>query len=186
MEETMNFEHTIAVLENFAEELAEVYMNKLVAHDHYASGELWKSVKPLPIVVVGGRVTVQLEMAWYWKIIEEGLKPSGFYKNPGNFGGVFKGIMNWLSVKPTLPTHNYNNKLPNGSKPKTRDDELKPIAAAIAHSILKKGTRGTHLLRESVEETVASFEEAIREAISQDVDNNLNVALGYFTGNLIA
>lgn len=184
MEETINFENTIKVLEDFAEEVAESYKNKLVAHDHYATGNLWRSVKPLPIVAVGSRVTVYLEMEWYWKIIEEGLKPNGFYKNPGSFGGVFKGLLKWLSVKPTLPTHSYNDKLPNGTKLKNNDDALKPIAAAMAHSILKHGTKGTHLLRESVEETRASFESAIQEALNLDIDNNLNIAMGYFTGSL--
>lgn len=182
--EDLTFENTIAVLEQFAEEVAESYKNKLVAHDHYASGNLWRSVAVKPITYENGRINVQLEMEWYWKIIEEGLKPTGFYKNPGSFAGVFSGLLKWLKVKPTLPTHSYSDKLPNGKKLEKKDDSLKPIAAAMAHSLLKKGTKGTHLLRESVEETRAAFEDAIQEALDMDVNVNLNIAMGYFTGGL--
>ena len=186
MEQEIRFENTTRVLEEFAEEVAESYRNKLVAHDHYASGNLWRSVHTKPIIVNNGRITVELEMAWYWKIIEEGLKPAGFYKNPGNFSGVFAGLLNWLKVKPTLPTHSYDDKLPNGTKLKPVDSEqqLKSMAAAMAHSLIKKGTEGTHLLRESVEETRSAFESAIVDALNQDIEDGLNIAMGWLTGGL--
>ena len=169
----IEWNNTIKVLEDFAEEIAESYKNKLVAHDHYASGELWKSVKPLPLRVEGSSITVELQMEWYWKIIERGLKPNGFYKNPGSFKGVFRGIMNWLTVKPTLPTHVYDGKLPNGHT-LSEDDNVrtKQLAAAISHSILKHGTKGTHCLADTVSETMSNFNARLEEAISKDVDAN--------------
>ena len=185
MEQTLTFENTIKVLEEFAEEVVESYKNKLVAHDHYASGKLWESVMALPIKVEGSRITVELQMNWYWKIIEEGLRPDGKYKNPGSFKGVFRGIMNWLTVKPTLPSHDYSGKLPNGHT-LSNDDKTrtKQLAAMISKSILKHGTKGTHLLADTVQETRANLEAKVVEALNKDISNGLNIAMGYFTGGV--
>lgn len=179
------FTNTLKVLEDFQIAVKEAYRNKLVAKDHYASGSLWQSVNEVPIIVETSRITVQLQMNWYWKIIEEGLKPKGKYKNPGSFPGLFSGLLKWVTVKPTLPLHDYSGKLPNGSK--ARDDkqaQRKAFAAAAAHNILKYGTTASHCLAETVEETKANFEALIAEAISKDIDDGLYKAMGYFTGSL--
>ena len=183
METELKFENTLMVLQDFQKAVRDAYKQNLQSAGHYASGSLWRSVKDVPIIVDGGTIRVELQMNWYWKIIEEGLKPNGKYKNPGNFSGLFKGLLSWVKVKKGLPLGNVY-KIPKNKKvPNLRERQEKAFAAAAAHNKLKYGTRASHCLADTVEQTKANFENLIREAISMDIQEGLNVAMGYFTGN---
>lgn len=185
MEQEITFENTRMVLEAFALELVERYKGNIISKGHRASGDLIRSIGFDPeddIVVNNGRVIVTLNLNWYWKILEEGLKPDGLYKNPGNFSGLFKAILNWVEIK-KLPARTYSGKLP-GKHTLSKDTKTrnKQLAAMISHKILREGTTPTHLLSDSIQQTRSKFNELISEALMKDIDENLDVAMGYFTG----
>lgn len=146
--ETLKYENLIRVLNEYGQELVNLYKNKLATNNVNASGDLSNSVKYL-LKNKNNIYEIDLELADYWKYVENGRKA-------GKFPPISK-IENWVKVKPILPTA-YQGKLPTE----------KQLAYLIARKIARKGIQPRPLLADSIEELNRIYFDKIEEALSID------------------
>lgn len=152
--ETLKYENLIRVLNEYGQELVNLYKNKLAANNVNASGELSNSVKYL-LKNKNSIFEIDLELADYWKYVEDGRKA-------GKFPPISK-IENWIKVKQILPTA-YQGKLPS----------VKQLAYLIARKIARKGIKPRPLLANSVDELNRIYFSKIEEALSIDLQKEFD------------
>ena len=146
--ELLNFENLRQTLEEYGQEVRNLYQDKLITHDRVASGELLNSVE-FEVEGDGKRWEVSLNVAKYWKYVENDTRP--------HWPPVNK-ILEWIRVKPVLPRPDKNGKLPTPEG----------LAFLIARKISRVGTKGTHDLEDSIEEINERYREKIVYAIAKD------------------
>lgn len=152
--ETLKYENLIRVLNEYGQELVNLYKNKLAANNVNASGDLSNSVKYL-LKNKNNIYEIDLELADYWKYVENGRKA-------GKFPPISK-IENWVKVKHILPTA-YRGKLPTE----------KQLAYLIARKIARKGIQPRPLLANSIEELNRIYFDKIEEALSIDLQKEFD------------
>lgn len=100
--------------------------NNLVKYDFVASGNLYQSIKALPVKKKNGILTARIEIADYWEKLENGTPPKGFSKEKRK--ELQPRILEWINTKESLLA------IANDEK------EKKSLSYAIATNILKNGT----------------------------------------------
>jgi len=146
----ISFNHTIEALRQYADTLRQRYQNKLTEDDHVASGNLLRSVEYR--VNAGSKsIEINLNLEDYWKYVESGTKPQS-------------AILQWIKVKPVIPSRTYNGKLPTQEQ----------LAFLIARKISEKGTEGTNDLEQSRDELDGTLDEILEQSITQDVNECLD------------
>lgn len=146
--ELLSFENLRQTLEEYGQEVRNLYQDKLITHDRIASGELLNSVE-FQVEGDGQRWEVSLNVAEYWKYVENDTRP--------HWPPVNK-ILEWIRAKPVLPRPDKNGKLPTPEG----------LAFLIARKISRAGTKGTHDLEESIEEINERYRDKIALAIAKD------------------
>lgn len=150
----ISFNHTIEALRQYADTLRQRYQNKLTEDDHVASGNLLRSVEYR--VDAGSKsIEISLNLEDYWKYVESGTKP--------HFPPI-SAILQWIKVKPVIPSRTYNGKLPTQEQ----------LAFLIARKISEKGTEGTNDLEQSRDELDGALDEILEQSITQDVNECLD------------
>lgn len=146
--ELLSFENLRQTLEEYGQEVRNLYQDKLITHDRIATGELLNSVE-FQVEGDGQRWEVSLNVAEYWKYVENDTRP--------HWPPVNK-ILEWIRAKPVLPRPDKNGKLPTPEG----------LAFLIARKISRAGTKGTHDLEESIEEINERYRDKIALAIAKD------------------
>lgn len=100
---------------------------------------------------------VSISLEDYWKWVENGTEPHW---------APIKPLKEWVLVKPVIPEVR-NGKLPT----------VDQLAYAVQWKIHEEGTQPQKFFWNSVEEAVADFETAVGEAISEDIDRNVDTML---------
>lgn len=156
-DELIQFPHLQKALEECIIELRNAYQDNLIDSDRIASGGLLNSVE---IVTTFGNqyFAVGLKLADYWKYVEYDTKPH--FPPPS-------AILDWIKVKPILPTPDKNGKLPTPEQ----------LAFLIGRKIAKVGTKGSHDLKKAEDQLRDMVEEKIEKALDEDV----NVWIGMAT-----
>lgn len=113
----MQFKNVISVLNDFGKLLVEEYKDNLILNDVNASDNLYNSVKYM-LDVGSKKFEVKLELADYWKYVENGRKP-------GKWPPI-SAIEKWIEIKPVLP------------RPITLKNPKESMIYAIRNSIIKK------------------------------------------------
>lgn len=146
----ISFDNLLRVLNEYRQMVVSLYRDKLIENDHVASHALIDNINY--IIKKGDKeVEVDLRLRDYWKYVENDTKP--------HFPPI-NTILEWVKVKPVLPSKTYDGKLPT----------QKQLAFLIARKIDEKGTKGSHDLQQTVQEVNAMFEQRIGEAITQDLN----------------
>lgn len=147
----ISFDNLLRVLNEYRQMVVSLYRDKLIDDDHVASHALIDNINY--IIKKGDKeVEVDLRLRDYWKYVENDTKP--------HFPPI-NAILEWVKVKPVLPSKTYDGKLPT----------QKQLAFLIARKIDEKGTKGSHDLQQTVQEVNAMFEQRIGEAITQDLND---------------
>jgi hypothetical protein len=154
MAELISFENLQRVLAEYGEAIRNEYYNNLVDSDRWASGNLLNSIE-FEVIRDGNTFKVNLNLAHYWKYLEEGTKP--------HFPPV-SAIQKWVEIKPVLPRPMSNGKLPTS----------KQLAFLIARKISVEGTEGSHDLQKSSQTISEQYREKIIEAFTQDVQDAMD------------
>lgn len=94
--------------------------------DFNASGNLYQSIKALPVKKRNGILTARIVIADYWEGLEKGTPPKGF--SVENFKNLQPRILQWIRDKETL------------SAIANTDWRRRAFSYLITRSILKKGT----------------------------------------------
>lgn len=158
------WENLSAVLEEYANELRNLYQDILITEGKIATGDLLNNVDYI-IEKNDQQIEVSLKLEDYWKYVEYG-------REPGKFPPPDK-IKEWIKVKPILPRQ-VNGKLPTPEQ----------LSFLIGRKIAHEGIEATNALAHTIKEINYQFEKRIEEAITKDVEGMLDVIFSqYFSGS---
>ena len=149
------WEKTYEVLKEYAIELRNTLQDSYITDDRIATGDLLNSVEYI-IEKDDRQIEVSLQLEEWWKYVEEGTKP--------HFPPPY-AMLNYIKAKPILPKPDRNGKLPTPNQ----------LAYLIGRKISEVGTTGTHNVRDTVRLMNERYEEKIGQAISEDINNELDV-----------
>lgn len=150
----MEFKNVVQFLNDFGKELADKYQRKIVNDDAVSSGKLLNSIK----YIFNNNNTsfeISMEMAEYWKYVENGRKS-------GKFPPI-SAIREWVKVKPVIPRP-YNGKLPTENQ----------LAFLIARSISKNGIRPKPIFNDTLDDAMNYFENGLEDAFTKDVEAEMD------------
>lgn len=148
----IEFKNLTNALKEYADAIRDQYKDNLERDNRRATGNLITSINS-KIVVNGTTYEIDLQLADYWKYVEWDTKP---HIPPYN------KILEWVKVKPVLPTPMKNGKLPTEEQ----------LAWMITDKIRREGTKGTHDLEDALVEV--DYETIIEEALDRDVLESLD------------
>ena len=151
------FPNLIKVLNDYGKGLVENYKSALAAEGVNASGELGNSMKYIIDSSTKGRLEVNLQLAHYWKYIENGRKA-------GKWPPI-SAIEKWIDVKPVLKRPMKNGQLPT----------TKQLAYLIARKIGLEGYKGKGILQDRINNANTAFWDDIEEAIAKDLGIQVEV-----------
>lgn len=173
--ELINLENVMQTLQEYAQEVRNLYQDNLIKKDKIASGDLLNSVE-YQIIRNGQTYLVQLRLADYWKYVERGVRgkenPGSPYDNPG--WKAYPFILKWIDVKPVLP-----RPLENGDLPTQRQ-----LAAMITHSIEEKGIKATNALGDAIQEVNQRYKDKLVIALHKDMEVLMKVLVGTIQGSV--
>lgn len=138
----------VAILEDLAKDIRENYKEHLELHDRIASGGLLRSIST-EVEVQGTTYIVWLNLADYWKYVEEDTKPHWPPKD---------AIDKWIFVKPVIPRPDGQGRIPTPEQ----------LSFLIRRKISEDGTTGTHDLRDTENAVIPMYEERLLEALERD------------------
>lgn len=179
----IKLDNTIAVLQQFADEVVEAYKQGLTEYNAITQGHhfLYDSVSSNEPVVNGNHITVSINLAEYWKYIEQGRQAYGdnwrghrppisaitqwIEWKPISVSSTSRGIAGYAALTPDLSHLSVN----------TSTDGL---AYAIATNIAKRGIPAKPILRNSVEHSLIAFKTRLQEALAEDMSDNSSVLVG--------
>lgn len=159
-QELFNPTELMGVLQDLARDVKDNYKEHLELHGRRASGTLLDSIYT-QVEVRGSRYIVWINMADYWKFVEEDTKPHW---------PPLDAILSWIRVKPIIPRPDANGKIPT---PAT-------LAFLIGRAMAGKspnqancknpqgGTTGTHDLRDTERAVIPMYVERLQEALHRD------------------
>ena len=151
------WEKTYEVLKEYAIELRNTLQDSYITDDRIATGDLLNSVEYI-IEKDDRQIEVSLQLEEWWKYVEEDTKPH--FPPPD-------AMLNYIKAKPVLPKPDRNGKLPTPNQ----------LAYLIGRKISEVGTTGTHNVRDTVRLMNERYEEKIGQAISEDINNELDVII---------
>lgn len=179
--QTLKYEKTKAVLEEFAQAVCEAYKDGLQGYDALASRKLFQSVTINTVDTDGGMLKVSINLMDYWKFVEAGRKAYGAdYKN---HLPPISAIEDWIEWKHIIPGETTRG-VPSYAALTPNLDTLdaaktnNSLAWAIATNIAKRGIEAKPILAESVEKTLENFRKRIAEALAEDVGGSFQVIVG--------
>lgn len=173
--ELLNFDNLMATLEEYAQEVRNLYQDKLIEGDRISSGKLLNSIE-YQVTQGENEYVVSLSLEEYWKYLEYGVSGKDNTSSPfGNPGWkAYPHILEWIKVKPVLPRPDRNGKLPS----------QKSLAYLITRSIVQNGTQPGGELKDTLEEVNARYKDKIIIAIRKDTENLLKVMVGGIQGSV--
>lgn len=149
------WEKTYEVLKDYAIELRNTLQDSYITDDRIATGDLLNSVEYI-IEKDDRQIEVSLQLEEWWKYVEYDTKPH--FPPPD-------AMLKYVKAKPVLPKQDKNGKLPTPNQ----------LAYLIGRKISEVGTTGTHNVRDTVRLINERYEEKIGQAISEDINNELDV-----------
>ena len=142
----MEFKNVVQFLNDFGKELADKYKRKLVNDDAVASGKLLNSIKYI-FKKNNTSFEISMEMAEYWKYVENGRKSGAFKK--------IKDTSKLVSVKKVIPRPN-KGKLPT------------------ANNLVGKGIKPRPFFNDSIDELMQYLEDGLEAAFTKDVEAEMD------------
>lgn len=139
--------NTLRILQELAQDVEQNYKEHLEQHGRIASGDLMRSIST-EIEVRGTTYIVWLNLADYWKYVEEDTRPHWPPK---------AAIDRWIFIKPVLP------------RPDVKPPTPQQLSFLIRRKIALEGTKGSHDLRDTENAVLPMYEERILEALERDV-----------------
>ena len=153
-----DFKHTMKALNDFGNFIVTNYKRQLEA-EQMNNGELYKTISYSVSTVNSGWV-ISVSLADYWKYIENGRRAGA--KMP-----PVSAIENWINVKQIIP---HSMTLKSG---KTVVPTIPQLSFLIARSIGQRGIPPKPLFKNSFEAAKQQFIQVIKDAITQDIKENL-------------
>lgn len=156
----LEWTHLREVLERYGETARELYRQNLTESGRPTTQNSLINSLRTEVVVGETSIAVDLSLLDYYKYIEHGTRPHWAPIAP---------LKEWVSVKPLLPRPLANGKLPTPTQ----------MAYMVQHKIAKEGTVGKNDLGRALEETWARMAQDISDAITLDIEAELDYVLSY-------
>lgn len=153
-----DLKHTMKALNDFGDFIITNYKRQLEA-EQMNNGELYKTISYSVSTVNSGWV-ISVSLADYWKYIENGRRAGA--KMP-----PVSAIENWIKVKQIIP---HSMTLKSG---KMVIPTIPQLSFLIARSIGRRGIPPKPLFKKSFEAAKKQFIQVIKDAITQDIKENL-------------
>ena len=147
MNELLDTAELEAVLQELGEDVRQGYMDELLQHDRKATGTLLDSVTAI-VDVQGDVYEVKLQLADYWKYVEEGSAPHWPPR---------KAILDWIKAKPVIPRPDSKGRIPSQES----------LAFLISRKIARVGTEGSHDLQKTLDAIMPVWDEKLRLALAR-------------------
>lgn len=147
MNELLDTAELEAVLQELGEDVRQGYMDELLQHDRKATGTLLDSVTAI-VDVQGDVYEVKLQLADYWKYVEEGSAPHWPPR---------KAILDWIKAKPVIPRPDSKGRIPSPES----------LAFLISRKIARVGTEGSHDLQKTLDAIMPVWDEKLRLALAR-------------------
>lgn len=151
------FPHTLEALNEYGQAVRDRYREKLTANNRPTRRDTLRSTAEYIVDVNGMTFAVSLDLASYWKYVEENTRPHWPPRD---------AIVDWIMVKPVIPS--------GGG---TRVPTVESLAFLIGRKISRDGTIGTHDLEHATAELSASWEMRIDYAINFDLAENFDLII---------
>lgn len=148
------------VLNDFSIELQREYTNELVFKDKLSSRNLLESVEVVTIEKDNTHYQVVFRALDYWKYIEEGSVYTT--KKP-----PFQAILNWVRMKPIIPTPNKKGYVPTE----------KGLTYLIREHIFKYGIKPQPILENTVGSLFDEYKPLFIEAIKKDMTKTITLTI---------
>lgn len=162
MAEIFGTPHLTQVLEELGREVAEQYKNNLRESGHATRPDHLINSITTAVVVDDKAYRVTMQLNDYWKYLENGTAPHW---------PPMDAIRSWIQYKPVLPRPGKDGRIPSPNQLAFLIGRamagLSPNQANLKNP--HGGTTGTHDFEEARDETVARWEQRIREALVEDV-----------------
>ena len=152
------FKHTIQAIDEFGRLIVDNYKAELEACG-YQDGQLYRTLNYSVSTGTGGWV-ISVSLEQYWKYIEAGRRAGA--KMP-----PLDVIEKWINVRHIIP---HSMTLKSG---KTVIPSVKQLSFLIARSIGRRGIAPKPLFQNSFEAAKKQFIQVIKDAITQDIKENL-------------
>lgn len=173
---TLNWANTARVLENFAEAFIVAYRDNLGSRNINASHKLADSLD-YEVHIGDSVLSVDISLLDYWKYIEYGRRPNGKFP-------PLAPLIEWIKVKPIIPQtgtqtsiNRYIRNKGGIQRNKTRIPSIKSLAYLIGRKIATEGIAPRPIFADALDATYRNFEEALSEAITQDVASAVDIIL---------
>ena len=147
----IEFKNLQKVLNEYANEVKEMYQYRLNEGNSIASGELINSVRYI-LQRNDKAFEVSLSLLEYWKYVEYGRRAGAKFP-------PFPAIRKWIEIKPILPRPMSNGKLPT----------LNQLTYLISRKIAIDGIAPKNYLKKTLEEVNKEYDDKISEALTLDL-----------------
>lgn len=152
----LTFPNLENAINNFISDFINTYKGLLIRDDKKATGDLIRSIKPIEIQFETNKYSGSISLVNYWKYVEYG-------RRPGKFPPPNK-ILDWIKIKPVIP------RPVNGIKPTE-----KQLAFLISRKIARDGIKAGNQFKEALDLCWAKNKNIISDAISIDLQSNIDL-----------
>lgn len=139
-------------IRNICQQIAQVYRDKMSNAGYNTNGELMNFTWVTEYN--GTMFALYFNLPDYWQFAENGRKP-GKFPPPD-------AILKWIQFKQLVP------KAVNGKVPTTSQ-----LVYLISRKIAEKGTKGKHLLQETIDDTYDTLVDQLVEAITNEMEKEI-------------
>ena len=153
-----DFKHTMKALNDFGQKIVDNYKAELEACG-YQDGQLYRTLS-YSVKMNNTSWLISISLEEYWKYIEAGRRAGA--KMP-----PLDVIEKWINVKQIIP---HSMTLKSG---KTVIPTIPQLSFLIARSIGRRGIAPKPLFKNSFEAAKKQFIQVIKDAITQDIKENL-------------
>lgn len=138
-------ENTKLVVEKIVNEIAQVYKQNLISDGKVASGELVRSIAPMPVEETSEGYIASISAVDYARFVESG-------RRPGKFPPPNK-ILNWVKTR----------------FPAASEIRQQQISFLVARKIAKLGIPAGNQLQNAINQVYPKYNKEIDEAIMKDL-----------------
>lgn len=153
-----DFKHTMKALNDFGQKIVDNYRAELEACN-YQDGQLYRTLS-YSVKMENSSWLISISLEEYWKYIENGRRAGA--KMP-----PLDVIEKWINVRQIIP---HSMTLKSG---KTVIPSVKQLSFLIARSIGQRGIQPRPFFKQSFEAAKQQFIQVIKDAITQDIKENL-------------
>lgn len=142
----------VTEINNICQQIVDVYKQKMVSAGYDSNGELMRFKWTTSLK--GTLFQLYFTLPDYWQYAENGRRP-GKFPPPD-------AILKWIQIKRLVPS-SHSGKVPSTNQ----------LVYLISRKIALEGTKGKHLLQQTIDETYNTLVDQLVEAITNELEKDI-------------